>query len=243
LFKLSSCFFKSLKIGLVVAILSLAKLFAFLFVKYPVFIWAYFFGLVLASVYYVGKTVNRWYLATYVSFVLGTLIAVVITILHPAVENSNPWYLFLNGIIAIISMILPGLSGSFVLILLGNYQLVAIDAINHFNLKVLVPFALGAIVGLMAFSRVLSWLFKRYRNQTIALLTGFILGSLSILWPWKKAVYMMNNGQVVTKHGKPIVSYYEKIMPSQFDIHFFMAILLMLLGIASIVYIEKASSK
>lgn len=228
-------------LGLVTAILSLAKLFAFLFKNYPVFIWAYFFGLVLASVYFVGKTVKKWYWATYLSFVIGTLIAIAVTILHPAVENDNPWYLFLNGIIAIISMILPGLSGSFVLILLGNYQLVAIDGINHLNLKVLLPFAAGAIVGLIGFSHVLSWLFKRYRHQTIALLTGFILGSLSILWPWKKAIYLMQNNQVVTKHGKPVVSYYEQILPAHFDMEFWLAILLMILGIISIVWIEKVS--
>jgi len=228
-------------LGLVTAILSLAKLFAFLFKNYPVFIWAYFFGLVLASVYFVGKTVKKWYWATYLSFVIGTLIAIAVTILHPAVENDNPWYLFLNGIIAIISMILPGLSGSFVLILLGNYQLVAIDGINHLNLKVLLPFAAGAIVGLIGFSHVLSWLFKHYRHQTIALLTGFILGSLSILWPWKKAIYLMQNNQVVTKHGKPVVSYYEQILPAHFDMEFWLAILLMILGIISIVWIEKVS--
>ncbi len=228
--------------GLVVAILSLAKLFSYLFVHYPVFIWAYFFGLVLASVYFVGKTVSRWEWTTYVSLVIGTLIAITVTILHPAVENDNPWYLFLNGIIAIVSMILPGLSGSFVLILLGNYQLVAIDAINHFNLKIIIPFALGAVIGLLAFSHILSWLFKRYRNVTIALLTGFILGSLSILWPWKKAVFMMQNGQVLEKHGKPIVLYYEKIWPKNYDMHFFIALLLMLAGIISIIWIEKASA-
>ncbi len=228
-------------LGLIAAVLSLAKLFSYLFVHYPVFIWAYFFGLVLASVYYVGKTVDRWYWPTYISFVIGAIIAIVITILHPAVENSNPWYLFLNGIIAIISMILPGLSGSFVLILLGNYQLVAIEAINNFNLKIIIPFALGAGIGLLAFSHILSWLFKRYRNQTIALLTGFILGSLSILWPWKKPVLMMHNGQIVEKHGKPVVMYYDKTMPQHFDWNFFIALLLMLLGILSIYWIEKVS--
>jgi putative membrane protein len=228
-------------LGLVTAVFSLAKLFAYLFLHYPVFIWAYFFGLVLASVYYVGKTVKRLYWGTYLSFFIGTLIAVGVTILHPAVENSNPWYLFLNGVIAIISMILPGLSGSFVLILLGNYQLIAIDAINNFNLKILIPFGLGAVVGLLAFSHILSWLFKKYRDVTIALLTGFILGSLSILWPWKKAVYMMQDGQILEKHGKPVVLYYQKIWPQHLDQSFFIALFLMILGVLSIIWIEKAS--
>ncbi len=234
-------FLFSVGLGIIAAILSLAKLFAFLFREYPVYIWAYFFGLVLASIYFVGKNVKKWHKSTFLSFISGTLIAVAVTILHPAVENDNPLYLFINGIIAIISMILPGLSGSFVLILLGNYQLVAIDAINHFNLKILIPFAGGAIAGLIGFSHILSWLFKRYRYQTIALLTGFILGSLNILWPWKKAVYLVHNGQIVMKHGKPVVSYYKQILPNHLDGNFWLAVLLIITGIVSIVWIEKAS--
>ena len=229
--------------GLIVAILSLARLFEYLFVHYPVFIWAYFFGLVLASVYYVGKTVERWYTATYISFIIGTAIAIVVSIMHPATENSHPVYLFFSGVISIISMILPGLSGSFVLILLGDYQLVAIKAINHFDLKIIIPFALGAVVGLIAFSHFLSWLFKNYKNQTIALLTGFILGSLSVLWPWKKAVYLMQNGEILTKHGKKIISYYDKVLPPAYDLHFFLAVVLMIVGIISIVWIEKSSQQ
>ncbi len=234
-------FLFSVGLGIITAVFSLAKLFDFLFREYPVFIWAYFFGLVLASVYFVGKNVKKWHGITFLSFITGTLIAVAVTVLHPAVENDNPWYLFFNGIIAIISMILPGLSGSFVLILLGNYQLIAIDAINHFNLKILLPFAAGAIAGLIGFSHILSWLFKRYRYQTIALLTGFILGSLSILWPWKKAVYLTHNGQIIMKHGKPVVSYYKQILPDHFDGNFWLAILLIIAGIISIVWIEKIS--
>jgi len=230
-------------LGLFAAILTLAKLFDYLFVHYPVYIWAYFFGLVLASVYYVGKTVEKWNTSAIVSFIIGTLIAVAVTVMHPATENDHPLYLFITGIIAIVSMILPGLSGSFVLILLGNYRLVAIDAINHFNLRVIIPFALGAVVGLIAFSHFLSWLFKRFKNQTIALLTGFILGSLSVLWPWKKPVYLMANGEIVKKHGKKLIEYYEKVMPQQWDMSFFMAIALMFAGIISIVWIEKSSQQ
>jgi len=230
-------------LGLIAAVLSLAKLFDYLFIHYPVFIWAFFFGLVLASVYYVGKTVEKWDTSALVSFIIGTLIAVAVTILHPATENSHPLYLFLTGIVAIVSMILPGLSGSFVLILLGNYRLVAIDAINHFDLKILVPFGLGAVVGLIAFSHFLSWLFKRYKNQTIALLTGFILGSLSVLWPWKKPVYLMVDGHVVEKHGKKLIEYYEKVLPASINTEFFMAVLLMIAGIMSIVWIEKSSQQ
>jgi len=230
-------------LGLITAILSLAKLFDFLFRNYPEYIWAFFFGLVLASIYFVGKTVEKWKPATYLAFVAGTVLAVSLTVLHPAGENDHPLYLFINGIIAIVSMILPGLSGSFVLILLGNYQLVAIDAINNFDLKIILPFALGAVIGLIAFSHFLSWLFKRYKNETIALLTGFILGSLGILWPWKKPVYLTINGNIVEKHGRKLVSYYEMYLPSRFDYQFFWILFFAILGIISIIWIEKASTQ
>ncbi len=226
--------------GLGIAVLTLAKVFKYLFENYPVYIWAYFFGLVLASVYFVGKTVEKWNISTKISFLIGLIVAVIVTVLHPAGENDNPVYLFFNGIIAIISMILPGLSGSFVLILLGNYRLVAIDAINNFDFKTLLPFALGAIIGLVAFSHVLSWLFKKYKNQTIALMTGFILGSLNILWPWKKAVFLQQNDEYVMKHGRKIIAYYEQVVPGHFGGKFVFALLLILLGIISIYYLEKS---
>jgi putative membrane protein len=229
-------------LGLVLAIFSLAKLFKYLFEHYPVYIWAFFFGLVLASVYYVGKTVTKWNFSSIISFILGLIIALAVTILHPAGENDNPLYLFFNGIIAIISMILPGLSGSFVLILLGNYQLIAIDAINQLNFRILLPFLVGAVIGLIAFSYILSWLFKRYKNQTIALMTGFIVGSLNILWPWKKPVYLIKEGEFVTKHGKKLIAYYEQVLPSAINKEFFVAVIFMLLGVWLIYFMEKKSN-
>jgi len=235
-------FLVPLMLGLVFAVLSLAKLFAWLFVDYPVYIWAYFFGLVLASVYFVGKTVEKWNSAAIISFVIGTGIAIAVSIMHPAAENSSPFYVFLNGVIAIVSMILPGLSGSFVLILLGNYQLIAINAINNFDLSIIIPFALGAGIGLIVFSHFLSWLFKSYKNQTIALLTGFILGSLGVLWPWKKAVYLLSpDGTEVVKHGKKVIQYYEKMPPQNYGAEFYLAIGLMLIGVLSIFWVEKYS--
>ncbi|RLD50201.1 MAG: DUF368 domain-containing protein, partial [Bacteroidetes bacterium] len=173
--------------GIAIAIISLARLFYFLFTNYPVYIWSFFFGLVLASVYFVGKTVEKWNTAVIITFAIGVILAVLISILNPASENSSNLYLVLCGVVAICSMILPGLSGSFVLILMGNYQLVMIDAVNDRNLGILIPVGIGAAGGLIIFSHILSWVFKRYRNQTISLLTGFILGSLSVLWPWQKA--------------------------------------------------------
>ncbi len=228
--------------GIAIAIITLAKLFGFLFDNYPVYIWSYFFGLVLASVYFVGKTVSKWTLSVIITFIIGTAIAVVISVLNPATENSGFVYLLLCGVVAMCSMILPGLSGSFVLILMGNYQLVMIDAINDRNLGILIPVVIGAALGLLVFSHILSWIFKRYRDQTISLLTGFILGSLSILWPWQKLIYLKDEvGEIILKKGEPIVMKYERILPDTFNTEVILAIVFAAVGILSIWAIEKAT--
>ena len=225
--------------GVGLAIVSLARLFDFLFTNYPVYIWSFFFGLVLASVYFVGKTVNKWNLAVIISFLIGTGIAAAVTFMTPAVENNNFFYLMLCGVVAVCSMILPGLSGSFVLILMGNYQLVAIQAINERDFTILLPVIIGAVAGLIAFSHFLSWLLKKYKDQTIALLTGFILGSLSILWPWKEAVYLtLSSGEILLKDGEPKVERYMPMLPEAITTEVIIAVLLMLIGVATIWAIE-----
>jgi len=159
--------------------------------------------------------------------------------MNPATENSGFFYLILCGVAAVCSMILPGLSGSFVLILMGNYQLVAIDAINNLRFEILLPVLIGAVFGLLGFSYLLSWIFKRFRDLTIALLTGFILGSLGIIWPWKNVVYMLDTaGEMILKGGEPIVERYMMAAPV-INTEFFIAIFIMLAGIASIWIIEK----
>ena len=181
-------FLISLFCGIGVAILSFARILEFLFRYYPVYCWAFFLGLVFASVFFVGKTIKRWHTGSVMLFIAGTAIAVCVSIATPGTENDDFWYLLLCGVVAICSMILPGLSGSFVLLLMGNYRLVMIDAINNLRFDVLIPIAIGTVAGLISFSHVLSWLLKRFHDSTIALLTGFILGSLGVLWPWKTSV-------------------------------------------------------
>lgn len=230
--------------GVVIAIVSLAKLFDYLFINYPVYIWAYFFGLVLASVYYVGKRIDRINVPVVVTFLIGTAIAVAISVMNPATENTNFFYLVICGVAGICSMILPGLSGSFILFIMGNYKLVAIDAINERNFEILLPVLIGAVIGLIAFSHLLSWVFKKYRNETISILTGFILGSLSILWPWQQKVFLTNKlGEMIIKDGEPVIVRYERIMPQDFGLEFWMAILFIIIGIASIWGIESAAEK
>lgn len=230
--------------GVVIAIVLLAKIFGFLFDNYPVYIWSYFFGLVMASIYFVGKRIDRWTIAVIVFLTLGTAIAVVLSFFNPATQNESIFYLFLCGVVAVCSMILPGLSGSFVLILMGNYQLVAIEAINNRDLGILIPVVTGAVVGLIAFSHLLSWVFKHFKDQTIALLTGFILGSLNVLWPWKKATYLTNEtGDFILKDGEKIVARYASILPESMNTEVWVAILLVVIGIISITALELTAIK
>jgi putative membrane protein len=233
-------FLVSIFTGVIAALVSLARLFDYLFHHYPVYIWAFFFGLVLASVYYVGKSVEKWRTSVVIAFIIGTAIAAIVSFINPAKENDSFFYLIICGVVAVCSMILPGLSGSFVLILMGNYQLVAIDAINDMKFSVLIPVGIGAVTGLIAFSHVLAWVFKHYKDQTIAMLTGFILGSLTILWPWKKAVFLTNTaGDFIIKHGEKVVARYSVIFPENIDTQVIIAFAFMVLGYFSIVFVEK----
>lgn len=237
-------FLISIVVGIAIAIVSLARLFDYLFTHYPVYIWAYFFGLVLASVYFVGKTISSWKPSVIISFILGTTLAVAITFLSPANPNANFFYLMLSGVVAVCSMILPGLSGSFVLILMGNYQLVAIEAINNRDLGILFPVLLGGGLGLLAFSHFLSWLLKSYKDQTISLLTGFILGSLSILWPWKDTIILRDTaGELLLKKDGTQMVRYLPTFPDTFDNIVIFACLFMLAGIITIWAIEYLASR
>ncbi len=221
--------------GVIIAIVLLARIFDFLFNQYPVFIWAFFFGLILASVYFVGKTVENWKLSAISSFIIGTVLAVMFTFLTPAGQNNSFFYLVLCGVVAVCSMILPGLSGSFVLILMGNYQLVAIDAINNRDINILIPVLIGAVGGLVAFSHILAWVFKRYKDQTIAALTGFILGSLGIIWPWKSPIEELFGNKLK-------VIGYDYFLP-ELNMEFLIAIIIMIIGIISIWIMEHSAQK
>ena len=217
--------------GIAIAILSIARLFEYLFANYPVYIWAFFFGLVLASVLSVAKRIQKWNFSVVLLFALGAGVALLISFLKPATENDSLWYVGLCGVIAACSMILPGLSGSFVLVLMGNYQLIWIDAVNNLRFDVLIPTVLGAGVGILAFSWVLSWVFKKFRNQTIALLSGFILGSLGVLWPWKTEITETFGDKIETVG-------YHWFFP-EINAEFFIAFAIIIIGFISIWLMEK----
>ena len=228
-------FLASVGAGVVVAILSIARLFEFLFAEYPIYLWSFFFGMILVSIYYVGITIEKYNWKVLLSFIIGTAFALFIAFGTPANENSNILYLMICGAVATCSMILPGLSGSFVLVLMGNYQLIMIDAVNDLNLGILLPVVFGGLVGLLAFSHLLSWIFKNYRDITIAVLTGFILGSMPIIWPWKN--------DVITYFGSEAkVTGYEYYFP-EFNLDFAIAFVIMLIGAALIVTTEKLAKK
>ncbi|MFO7570193.1 MAG: DUF368 domain-containing protein [Smithellaceae bacterium] len=230
-------------IGAAISIFSLARLLRFLFDHYPVFIWSYFFGLILASVFFVGRTIGRWNLPVMLGFIIGTAISPAISLLSPATQNDSFIYLVLCGVVAICSMILPGLSGSFVLILMGNYELVVIDAVSTLNLQVLLPVAIGAGAGLVAFAHVLSWLFRTFRAETLATMTGFILGSLLTLWPWKEAIIRLDaSGHPMMRGGKELVEGYSFILPD-FSAQVVWAVLIMAVGILTIWITEKMAAQ
>ncbi len=232
-------------LGIGISIISLARVLKYLFDTYPVLVWAFFFGLIIASIYFVGKTVSKWSLPIWVSFIIGTAVALGITFFKPAHENSQWLYLFICGIVAVCSMILPGLSGSFILILLGNYRLVMIDAVNDLNISVLLPVVLGAVVGLLAFSHLLAWIFEKYKNQTISVLTGFMLGSLLILWPWKDVIYSLDEkGQhILNRSGEFLEEGYQYLLPDFSTGQTWIAIICIFIGMLSIFAIERLAKK
>ena len=171
--------------GMLVSVLSLAKLISEGLSEYPVYVWSFFFGLILASIPFIGKQIKKWNITTVFALIAGAAIVYFVTTMPSMGDNDSKLFIFLAGCIAICAMILPGISGSFILLLLGAYQTV-MQAIDEKDLVLLGVLALGCVVGLLVFSRLLSWLFKTYRDATLAVLTGFLIGSLNKVWPWKE---------------------------------------------------------
>lgn len=203
--KIDGRFLLSLGLGVVAALATLAKVLKWGFENHPVLVLALFFGLIAASILSVGKLIKKWSATVVVIFLIGLAVAISMAFLEPANESTNIVYLGICGVAALCSMIIPGLSGSFVLLLLGNYELIMLNAVSDFfsgnlsdSLPILIPVGLGAIVGLLALSRVLSWLFRVHHDKAIAAITGFVAGSMVIIWPWKDEVtktFLEENGE------------------------------------------------
>ena len=238
--KVNGNFLVSLFVGILISVLSLAKLIESMLENHPIVIWSFFFGLVLASIIYIGKQITKWTKGSVLCLILGAILAFYITTLNPMVSaNSSPWFLFLAGMIAICAMILPGISGSFILVLLGAYKPV-LNALNTKDFVSIIIFLVGAVLGLLSFSRILKWLFSTYKNYTLATLTGFIIGSLNKIWPWKETISWRINSK-----GIEVPFNTASVSPFSFegDNQLLISIFLMLIGFGLIILLEKLAIK
>ncbi len=208
---INGSFLLSVFVGIAISIFSLARGLKFLLDNYPILVWAFFFGLIVASAIYVARTIKKWNWGTITAGISGIITAYFITVISPAEANATWWFIFLSGSIAICAMILPGISGSFILVLLGMYKFI-LEAVGTLDLMVLLIFIAGAAIGIVIFSNILSWFLKRFHNLTIAVLSGFMIGSLNKVWPWKKVTETF-----VGRHGevKPLVE--KNILPGTYE--------------------------
>jgi putative membrane protein len=237
--ELNGNFMISLLAGILFSIFTVMRLANYLLESHPILIWAFFFGLVLASIYYVAKQIPKWSFNVFLFLVLGAAVAFYLTSLPPvAAATAGELYLFLAGAIAVCAMILPGISGAFILVLLGAYKTIS-EATHTFDFKTLGIVAIGAIFGLLSFSRLLKWLFVNYSTLTLATLTGFIAGSLNKIWPWKQILETANYGD------KSVVIRDESVLPWNFDAepHMMEAFFLMLAGFLVILILEGLAVK
>lgn len=208
---INGTFLLSVFIGVGISVFSLAKGLEYLLTHYPILVWSFFFGLIVASAIYVSRSIKNWNFGTILSGIIGIAIAYSITVISPAEANISYWFIFVSGMIAICAMILPGISGSFILVLLGMYKFI-LGAVGDMNLAVILTFLVGAGIGIIAFSNVLSWLLRKYHNLTIAMLAGFMVGSLNKVWPWKEVTE-----SIIDRHGelKPIAEH--NILPATYE--------------------------
>lgn len=250
---INGSFLLALFTGIAISIISLAKLIKWLLVNETILLWSFFFGLVLASIIYIGKQIKQWNVGMIMALVLASIVSYYITILEPFASPDSHLYLLFCGFLAIIAMILPGISGAFILLLLGAYQtaIMTVDDLvqsivtGNFTLfkEAFLRFGmlgLGAIIGLKTFSKVLNWMFKHYKNMTLAILTGFMIGSLNKIWPWKHTMSWRTNS-----HGEEVPFMEESISPFNFDgdNKLVFAIILIVIGFLTIALLEKFSHK
>lgn len=231
--KIPFSFALPLLFGLLTAVFTLSEVMQNLLNNFPVFVWSFFFGLVLASAWVVKKRVTLWNLKNLAFFLLSTIAAYWLTGLVPTETPENALMIFLSGAIAICAMILPGISGSFLLVILGKYEYM-LSAVTDLNIKVISIFILGIIFGISLFSRVLSWLFKNYHNPTMACLIGFMIGSLRKVWPYKEVLLSKINNQ-----GQLVVLLEKNILPNFNSLNFLLAISLAVLGFILVWFIDR----
>jgi len=259
-------FLSLLILGMVVSYFSVSKILDYLIINFELYVWCVFFGMIIGSVYYISKDFKEWCLKSYIALLLGIIIGLGISFLDPATENDNLLFVFFCGIISVSGMTLPGFSGSFILILMGNYVLLLVDSVNAlfdtfyeiFNgdfsfadnpirihmLKVLGVFTIGSMTGLVTFSHILNYVLKHYKNITISLLTGFIIGSLGVVWPWKKTIYKTaEDGTFLSDSiGGKVIENYERYLP-EMNIDTYKATGFILLGFLVVLILEWYGQK
>ena len=230
-------FLLAVGIGILTAIFSLARVLSWLLQNRPVLIWSFFLGLILASVVSVSRRIEKWRLLIWLCFSGGMVGTYFLVGLVPVSTPTDPWFLFFCGAIAICAMILPGISGSFILVLLGKYQFI-LGAVNDRNFAVLSIVVAGACVGIALFSRLLGWLLNRYHDLTVAVLTGLMLGSLRKVWPWKETIESL-----VDTHGHAVSVVQANILPGQWDGEVFAAFLLMMAGLLAVFLLDRIADR
>ncbi|MFH1294240.1 MAG: DUF368 domain-containing protein [Pseudomonadota bacterium] len=235
--RISWQFLMAVGIGIFTAIFTLSRLLSWLLQNRPIFIWSFFLGLILASVLSVSRRVEAWRVLTWLCLVGGTLGSYFLVGLVPVATPNDYWFLFLCGAVAICAMILPGISGSYILVLLGKYQYV-LDAVNHRDFLVLGLVAAGACVGIIAFSRILGWLLKNYHDLMVATLTGLMIGSLRKVWPWKETLE-----SVVDSHGQMVPLVQSNILPGQWNGEVLAALSLMVAGLLAVLFLDRLGNR
>ncbi|GIM49383.1 DUF368 domain-containing protein [Capnocytophaga stomatis] len=236
---INGSFFLALFLGIGISVFSLAKGIKWLLANEPISVWSFFFGLMVACILFLAKSVEKWSLATILVMIVSFLAAYGITTLPPLGSHDGLIFLFFAGALAICAMILPGISGAFILVLLGAYDTV-LTAVDEKNIKVLAVVAAGAVFGLLSFSKILKWLFEHHRNLTIASLTAFIVGSLNKVWPWKQVI-----STKIDAHGKVIPLLEKSVLPSSYDGNpqVILAIVMALVGFFLLYGLEKWAGK
>ncbi len=246
--KIDGRFLLSLGLGVITAFATLARILKYGLEHHPTLILSLFFGLIVASIPSVGKMIRHWSPGVVAVFLVGLAIAVSMAFMTPANENTNPIYLGACGVVALCSMIIPGVSGSFVLLLLGNYKLIMLDALSAFftgnlavSLPILIPVGIGAVVGLLGLSRFLSWLFRTHHDKAVGTITGFVAGSLMIIWPWKTELTQefLKDGETKMK----TIGYENWRLPDFSQSGVWFEVVAVLVGIGLIVAVEFFAKK
>lgn len=259
-------FLSLLFFGMIVSYFSVSKVLDYFLEHYELYVWSMFFGMIIGSIYYINKDFKVWNYKTVSALIIGIIIGMSISFFDPAKENDNLLFVFLCGIISVSGMTLPGFSGSFILILMGNYVLLLVDSVNALSdtfydiftanfefinnheritlLKVLGMFTFGSVVGLVTFSHLLSYILKHYKNITTSAIIGFIVGSLGVVWPWKKTIYKLTvEGEyIIDSAGHKVVSNYERFIPN-LNSETYTAIVFIIIGILIVLGLEIYGQK